>query len=318
MNNSNIIYEFQKLANFILFELSNSKSSKDKTRHMYRLKSVRRVINILKLIPFKIRSSLQLERFNGIGNHSLKRIQEILNIGFLHEVQQFHSTYPIILELQKVFGIGQKTAYNLITKYKVTSIHDLKQISDQLPSNIQKGLFYYSKMKGDIPRSTMDVIHKILKQYAKQIDKDLQLTLCGSYRRLKQVSNDIDILFVHPSDNNRYMHQFIDLLIKKQFIVDSFTKISIGTKYMGLCKVADDSYIRRIDIRFVPYKSYYYALLYFTGSKTFNQMIRKTAIRYGYKLNEYGLYKQNSFIPVSSEKEIFKLLNITYVSPKDR
>ena len=44
---------------------------------------------------------------------------------------------------------------------------------------------------------------------------------------------------------------------------------------------------RRIDIRIVPFESYGSAILYFTGSKTFNTNMRSHALKKGYSLNEF-------------------------------
>ena len=84
---------------------------------------------------------------------------------------------------------------------------------------------------------------------------------------------------------------------------------------MGFCK---SDKVRRIDIRYVPYKSYYSALLYFTGSGEFNRNMRTVAISLGYKLNEYGLYKNGKKIKVKSEKDIFNELGMEYVDPSKR
>ena len=76
---------------------------------------------------------------------------------------------------------------------------------------------------------------------------------------------------------------------------------------------------RRIDIRIIPLESYYSALLYFTGSKDFNKQMRLNAITMDYTLNEYGLYDENGkMFKVKSEKDIFDLLNMEYITPDKR
>jgi DNA polymerase/3'-5' exonuclease PolX len=86
---------------------------------------------------------------------------------------------------------------------------------------------------------------------------------------------------------------------------------------MGFCKY-DKFPVRRIDIRFIPFLSWYPALLYFTGSKELNLMMRNKAKKLGYKLNEYGLFKGSKNIYVESEEEIFDLLEMKYLEPQER
>jgi hypothetical protein len=101
-------------------------------------------------------------------------------------------------------------------------------------------------------------------------------------------------------------------------LVDSMTDKKIKTKYMGFSKLSSNP-IRRIDIRFITYDSYYSALLYFTGSGEFNKKMRIIAKKKGYKLSEYGLFdKNNHIIKVSSERDIFKTLDMEYLQPRLR
>ena len=94
------------------------------------------------------------------------------------------------------------------------------------------------------------------------------------------------------------------------------------TKYMGFSKLPRKS-IRRIDIRFVPFNSYYSALLYFTGSYELNTQMRQIAKSLNYKLNEYRLFKINKdgevskrMLKINSEKDIFKKLKMNLLNQK--
>jgi DNA polymerase/3'-5' exonuclease PolX len=47
--------------------------------------------------------------------------------------------------------------------------------------------------------------------------------------------------------------------------------------------------------------------------------MRQIALDMGYVLNEYGLFDQNKkMFPVKSEKEIFEILGMEYVTPSKR
>lgn len=193
------------------------------------------------------------------------------------------------------------------------------------------GIKYFYDILKRIPRDEIKATETFLKRVIKRINPELELTVCGSYRRGKNNSGDIDSLITHPKIKT--MEQFnnteLDILgtFVKQlemmgYLIDHLTEFS-KTKYMGLGLYTKKSKIaRRIDIRFVPYNSYGAAILYFTGSKNFNTDMRKHAISKGYTLNEYGLYKKNGSEKIltecSNEEDIFKHLNYTYVKPTDR
>jgi len=87
---------------------------------------------------------------------------------------------------------------------------------------------------------------------------------------------------------------------------------------MGFYKYKENP-IRRIDIRFVPYDSYYSALLYFTGSAELNKQMRHIAKTKKLKLSEYGLFKENGEkIPINNERDIFDKLDMEYLIPRLR
>ena len=89
---------------------------------------------------------------------------------------------------------------------------------------------------------------------------------------------------------------------------------------MGVCRIEKSPYARRIDIRCVDYSAYYTGLLYFTGSKNFNILVRKKALENGYSLNEYSLTNKETDekVILQSEKELFDILDMEYVKPTDR
>src|SRR5438046_464172 len=61
----------------------------------------------------------------------------------------------------------------------------------------------------------------------------------------------------------------------------------------------------QVDLRVVPTESFGAALCYFTGSKAHNVALRQLAIKRGYKLNEYGLFRGARRIAGRTEEEIY-------------
>jgi DNA polymerase/3'-5' exonuclease PolX len=329
-----IIEEFKKLQQQIIFDIDNT-SGLTKLKNQYRLKSISLSLKILEkynkdtITPDDFKNIIKIK---GIGKGTIRRIKEIIDTGKLSEVKITESDkqyLKMIEELEDVYGIGRITAYNLFKEYKIKSIQELidkvhkKEIL--VSENIIKGLKYVNNLDIKIPRSDILDISEYLLNIMFKIDINLFGTVCGSYRRLKETSGDVDFIIIHnnyKTNKDKLQINYIDLVIKKlieeNFIIDSLTRTDVKTKYMGIFKWKN-SMPRRIDIRLFPLESYYSALLYFTGSKDFNKQMRLNAISHDYTLNEYGLYdEKNKMFKVNSEKEIFDLLNMEYITPDKR
>ena len=193
------------------------------------------------------------------------------------------------------------------------------------------GLKYFHDITQKIPREEIQKAESIIKRVAEHMNKDIQVILCGSYRRERDKSGDIDCCIFHPGIKtqddiklNEYniLANFVEMLINVGFIID---QLDMGMqKFMGLCMVKQNSkktnVARRLDIRFMPYDSYGSAILYFTGSANFNTNIRKVALSKGYSLSEFGFKKKSDgiLIPCATEEEVFKFLDYPYVTPKMR
>lgn len=329
VNNDNLlIYNlFLKLIEKKKYDVIYAENMIIEKQKYYSLEAIKKATNIIANYKDKIYSGDQLKTIRGIGDRIADRIDEIIKTGKLKELSN-NIDYIDTSELEQIYGIGRKKALELIQNYNITNIKELKDAYDnkqiKLTKNIINGLKYHKQIQQKIPRSEMLDIDKVLNNTLYSIDQNLYGLLCGSYRREKMFSNDIDFLFTYIGNNNtkiNFINVFVDKLKHDKYIIESLTNDNVKTKYMGLFTL-NNKYIRRIDIRFVHNDSFYSALLYFTGSAEFNKNIRLIAIELGYMLNEYGLYKinNNKFerLQISSEKDIFDILKLEYVEPKNR
>ena len=167
-------------------------------------------------------------------------------------------------------------------------------------------------------------------------DNDIVAVICGSFRRKKDYSSDMDILLTHPNINGTNNKQGYYLsIIKKSldnfFIIDKLTESS-KRHFQGFAtfkNVVNDfpdlnlkKLVIRLDIIIVPYSSYYTALMHFTGSATFNQKMRLHAKSMNMKLSEYGLFKhigkKDVSLEINSEQDIFNTLLLKYIPPEKR
>ena len=346
--NKKIIDQFIKLSSYIDFLIKDFKiknMKKEETVYSFKQKQIKRVIDFLKKYPEKItkKNYIKLLEVDGIGIGTIDRIKEILDTDRLEELKDFKITHKkldiknkIINELSQVINLGPIKAKELYDM-GVKSIDDLKNKIDlgeiKVNDKIKLGLKYHGIIKTNIPRSEINDIFELLKKIINimnipYIDTyQYIIEICGSYRREKLFSNDIDVLITKKGqlNNENHLKLFINKLkenIKennnKPLLIDDMTDKIIKTKYMGFLKYMNFP-VRRIDIRFIPYESYYYALLYFTGSKELNKKMRQIAKNKGYTLSEYNLLdKYGNKYKVKSEKDIFKKLDLEYIPPKLR
>jgi len=287
----------------------------------------------------KILSGSDIAHIKGIGKGTIDRINEIIKTGSLSELKDYDKiikksakSEQIINDLMSVIGIGRTIAQQLISKYKISSVAELKELSDSgaiiLNDKSKLGLKYLGKFHGMIPKSEIDHIYDYLQDLTGSYDRSMFVTICGSYRRELPTSSDIDVLLCSldvismdeiTNSKTNQLASYIRYLHRQGFLIDDITDKNIITKYMGFCKYDKKALIRRIDIRFIPLESYFSALLYFTGSYENNQLMRLQAKKLGLKLNEYGLFDSNNQMIITfSEQEIFHKLNMEYLPPDKR
>lgn len=332
--NSLIIKEFEKLIDNIKTDIDIQKENQFvDNATLFRLRQLKNVLSILKKYPkeLSIDNLAEFKELPGIGKGTIDRIIEILTTGHLKEIKKISKKdqehEKIINELENVHGIGRKLAIELY-EMGIKSIKDLKEKVNnnaiKVNNTIMKGLLYHNKIKQKIPRKEIDKYYKYIQKNINNLNKDLNennkyiFEICGSYRRGNPTSNDIDIIFskVNAKTESKHLDKIVNLL--QPILIDSFITAPYTKKYMGISCLGDDYLYRRIDMRFVPYQSYYSALLYFTGSAELNTNMRKKAKSMGYKLSEYGLFSDKKHLPIKSEEDIFKLLDIDYLKPSER
>lgn len=353
INNENclLIDQFKLLLTQIEYQIRSADKAEDRKKHGFRLTSIKKAIEIFEDYPGKITSGYQAKQVNGIGKGIADRIDEILKSGSLKELteKKFATDYTEkVRQLCGVTGIGDVRARELINKYDLQGVDDLisrwkageiKVAKNELTHHMEVGLRWYHDIKQKIPRDEMDRYSAILMEKGQLLDKRLKIQVCGSYRRGKAFSGDIDVLITHPdlvtsADVEKcpikYLLMLVDGLIHAGILVDSLTDKG-ETKYMGVAKIPcvsasspQTSVGRRIDIRFIPYESWGSGCLYFTGSCHFNKIFRGIALQRGYTVNEYGIYrltsegKKGQVVPTFSEEQIFAIVGVDYLTPQER
>jgi len=254
----------------------------------------------------------------GIGDTILKKIKEYLDSGKLELIEREENKPEVILT--NVYGIGPQKAKELVN-LNITNIKDLREQQDKVLNEVQKkGLKYYEDILKRIPRTEIDAYNKVFEKSFKKIaDNDAHFEIVGSYRRGLPSSGDIDVIIT--SCYPIIFEKMLDSLIEQKIIVEVLSRGK--HKCLVVSKIPSSDTYRRVDFLFSTPPEYPFSILYFTGSKGFNTVMRGRALKQGYSLNEHGLSyidKKGELVPniFPDEKSIFDFLKMQYKSPTER
>jgi DNA polymerase beta len=302
-----------------------SLDTKIKTGYRFKIGHYRKALKKLQSLTVNISTIEEAEELEVFTPGEIKHIKSFLEDDALETPQLENPKTREIQLLQTVTGIGPKKADTLYSQgLTLEKLLDGKG-NDQLTHHQKMGIKYYHDLNERIPRNEITKMRDFMR---KHLQGGFKIMVCGSYRREVTDSGDMDVLVYHPELNDirdsDYFEMYIEYLTDTGFLVDSLTPNVNRTKYMGMCQLSKRHRVRRIDIRFIPHCSLASAMLYFTGCGEFNKNMRTFAIRKGYKLNEYGIYKTDTDSPsevnvdVSTEEDIFKVLGLEYIPPDQR
>ncbi len=260
----------------------------------------------------------------GIGQGIAEKIAEFLDTGKVKEYEQLKKATPVRLdELARVEGMGPKSVQRLYKELGIRNLKELEKAAKEgkiatLPGfgkkseeKILKGI-EFAKGSGQrfVLGSLMTRIREI-EAALSSVPGAEKVVVAGSARRRKETVGDIDILAA-SSNPKAIMEKFVSMPGVMSVIAHGETKSSIKIR-PGI----------NVDLRVVPKESYGAALNYFTGSKDHNVAIRQLAIKKGFTLNEYGLFRikdgvKGKSVAGADEKEIYKILGMDWPEPELR
>jgi len=311
----------------------------------FRARAYQKAQETIMAYPDDILSPSNLKGKPNIGPTIMEKLNEYVETGTL-KVLEREKNNPVNI-LAEVYGIGPKKAKELVEK-GITSIAELRE-HPELLNDVQKvGLRYYEDVLKRIPRAEIDEYNLLLSPLLKKVEQNLaqpqllkkveqniktnlaepfskvdkvDMEIVGSYRRGAANSGDIDVIIT--SNSEQVFKNFIDELIKQKVILEVLSRGP--SKCLVMAKIPSSDTVRRVDFLYTSPDEFPFAILYFTGSKIFNTVMRQHALQMGYTMNEHGLYKMengkkgekvaNKF---KSEKDIFDYLNMEFKLPQER
>lgn len=261
----------------------------------------------------------ELMKIPGVGESIAEKIEEIVATGKLKYYEDLKSRFPIkIDEMFSVEGLGPKKIKLFYKKLGIKTLDDLERAAkagklSKLPGmgekSEQKILESIEFARGRGMRILLGYILPTadeIKERMKEHDAVELVEVVGSIRRMKETIGDIDVLVVtkRPKEVTAY---FTGLPNVDAVVAKGPARSTVRLKEGIEC-----------DCRVFKRNSFGAAMMYFTGSKEHNIELRKIAIKHGWKLNEYGLFKADKQIAGATEQEVFNKLGLQFVPPEMR
>ena len=288
----------------------------------FRTKAYRRAAHTIETLSVDIENISKegkLEELPGIGKHIAEKIEEILDTGKLQYLEDLKDEYPLDLDsLMSVEGLGPKKIKLLFNELGIMNLDDLeregkhhhirrlKGMGVKTETKILQNLEFARKSTGRELLGKVLSLAQEIKGRISALEEVSQVEIAGSIRRRKETVGDIDVLTVtdHP---NHVMDFFTQMDLVDEIIAKGHSKSTVRL-YNGM----------DADIRVFKEEDFGSALLYFTGSREFNIHLRKIAISWKMKLNEYGVFQGDECLASRTEKDVFKTLGLDYITPELR
>jgi len=265
----------------------------------------------------------QLLAIPGIGKSMVGHLREMCSTGELATRRKLLEKFPPgVLEMLRVQGLGPKTialiwnAYHAGTLDEVErlcregKIRELPRMGEKLEQKILRSIEGYRRSAGRFLVHVAEQAAEEVCDYLRKgpARKKLVVTPAGSLRRGKETVGDLDIL-VTGGEAERQIEHFLKYPKIVEVVARGGNKLSVKLPQT-----------MQVDVRFLEPQSYGAGLQYFTGSKEHSVALRNRAIKMGYKLSEYGLFRarDEKMVAGETEEEIYRTLKLDYIPPELR
>lgn len=274
----------------------------------------------------KVIAEKRLAGIRGIGESLQKKIEELVTTGTLVYYEQLKAaTPPGLVVMLDIPGLGPKkikaiheqlgieTVEQLEAACKEGRVAKLKGFGEKTAANICEGInrrrAYASR---HLISEALPLADSLLDALRSHPDV-LRCSAAGSLRRHREIIGDIDLLA-----SSKNAPEVLDFFAQQPGTLNVLAKGD--TKASILLEGGIQSDLRVVsDTEFAP------ALMYFTGSKEHNIVMRQRAIERGLRLNEYGLFRSKTEtrdpklrVQARTEEDIFRQLGLQYVPPEMR
>ena len=274
----------------------------------------------------KLVAENRVGEIKGIGEGIQKKLVELVATGKLAYYEDLKAaTPPGLVALLEIPGLGPKKIKALHDELGIESVEQLEEackedkvaklkgFGEKTQANIVEGI----KRRRDyasrhLLSEALPIAERLLEALRSHPDV-IRASAAGSLRRHREVIGDIDLLA-----SAKKPVKVLDFFSQQPGILEIIAKGE--TKASVLLQGGIQS-----DLRVVSDAEFPFALMYFTGNKEHNIVMRQRAIDRGLRLNEYGLFRSKVetrdpklLVRCNSEEDIFEKLGLHYIPPELR
>ncbi len=262
-------------------------------------------------------------KLKNIGKGVGEVINEYLTNGESETLTTLEAEVPEgLVPLLKIQGLGSKKIHKLYKELGITNKEELaracenKEVSalsgfgKKTEENILAGVNALSARKERYPINLLIKLNQEIEAYLETIDALEQYHVAGSFRRVNEMSKDLDYI-MSTTDPETVQQALLNVPHKVKDVAVGLTKVSVEVEF-------EDETIE-IDFRIVEPSAYYHTLQHFTGSKDHNIRIRQLAKARGEKVSEYGIEQPDgSLLQLDSEAAIYEHFGHAWIAPPMR
>jgi DNA polymerase (family 10) len=295
-----------------------------------RYRTYEKAAELIEGLPDSIEQLVQtpekLEELPGIGERMVEHLGEIVKTGDYSLRQKLLKKYPeTILELLNLQSLGPKKVAFLWSHFQACTVSDVERIAkegklrdvtgfgEKSEQNILKAIEVYKKSTGRFHLHVAEEAALAISEHIKKAGKAIEsVTPAGSLRRGKETVGDLDLLVTLAPGytSQKKVDEIAEHILKypgiDQTLAHGENKVSF-TLRDGL----------QVDVRLLERENFGAALMYFTGSKEHNVVLRGRANDMGWTLNEYEMAMladdekpkseaPSKVVPIKGEKAVKK------------
>ncbi len=312
MDNQSLARIFEEIADILEIKSENP----------FKIRAYRNAADVIGTWPDTVAglADTDLRTLPGVGKDLASKIREIADTGrSTYHAELLAEFPPTLLDLLRLQGLGPKTVALLHRQLGISTLddleraardgrlHDIRGMGTRKEELILRAIAERRRREGRHLLADVDEIARRLIDDLRQSVRAGEFIPVGSLRRGSETCGDLDILAIgSPPDVMQIFteHPLVERVLGRG---DTKSSILLGE---GL----------QADLRLVGDNSRGAALQYFTGSKAHNVALRDRALRRGYKLNEYGLYRLSDGVVIAGDTEegIYQALDLPFIHPELR